>query len=131
MLGCKKEKVPFGRRPSKGSFGKRKNSFLKPAIKKKKVSSLEREFLEWLHIQIKPCFVCDGLNVIEWHHVKRDSTCQKDHTRLIPLCGESCHRLGTVLSAHGTPSKFRETYPISEQMEYAKKIYEEFLSSEL
>jgi len=95
----------------------------------KKVSSLsmnDKKYLSWLQTTSYACFACGGDNGIEWHHVKRDSTDKKNHTRLIPLCGVECHRLGTVLSAHGTPKKFRETFSMEFQNEYADRIYSEY-----
>ena len=34
---------------------------------------------------------------------------QRDHTKVIPLC-KLCHQDGMVISRHGMPKEFRETY---------------------
>jgi len=83
--------------------------------------------MDWLH-QNKDsfiCFVC-GSNIVEFHHVKRDSTDKKDHKRLMPLCQEH-HTLSAELSAHGTPKKWRETYSMEFQHRLADKIYKKYL----
>jgi len=152
-MGCKindgrirpKAEKTFGKNPRKGKnrnrSGNTKNSFLsseekivseriKPKFSGKTPSLLtgaDRKYLRYLQSLDVVCFVCGEQNGIEWHHVKRDSTDKKDHTRLIPLCGVEHHRLGAELSAHRTPVKFRETYPVEVQMEYAAKIYENYL----
>ena len=87
----------------------------------------EPDFLRWLHeVKQPPCFICGGYNKIELHHIKRYSSDKRDDRHVIPLCGESCHRNGTELSAHSTPKKFRDKYPMSEQLKYAKELYEEY-----
>ncbi len=98
------------------------------------VSQEDREYLDWLHKEEQGynyhCFVCGNNNsndTTEWHHVKESSGDRKDHKRQIPLCGNEHHRLGTGLSAHGTPKKFRETYPMKVQYKHAEKIYSDFL----
>jgi len=146
----------FGKKPSSGSFGKNKtssekkelfnHSSIKPKtakvskrkiIKKKSEKNLatpeEKEFLDWLKEDFQyekyPCFVCNNLNTndsIEWHHVKKYSSDAKNHKRLIPLCGNEHHRLGTTLSPHGTPKKWRETYSMEEQNAYADKVWNDF-----
>ncbi len=45
---------------------------------------------------------------------------------VIPLCGVEHHRLGTELSAHGTPKKFREVFPVQSQRNYATILYNEY-----
>jgi len=85
------------------------------------------DYLTWLHEDKKPvCFSCGECNGIELHHIKEASSDKKDDRLVIPLCGVKCHRLGTELSAHGTPSKFRNIYPIPLQKEYAKDLYQEY-----
>jgi len=98
------------------------------------ISKEDKEYLDWLHQEEQGynyhCFVCGNNNssdTTEWHHVKKGSGAKKDHKRQIPLCGNEHHRLGTVMSAHGTPKKFRETYPMEVQYKYADKIYSDFL----
>ena len=144
-------KGSFGKKPSKSLRSKSiiksviKEKASKPtfgtvrvAIKKKSknniVSKDDREYLDWLHEEEQgysyPCFVCgknSSSDTTEWHHIKEGSGDKKDHKRQIPLCGNEHHRLGTVLSAHGTPRKFRETYPMEMQYKYADKIYSDFL----
>lgn len=98
----------------------------KPSSKnKKKITEIEREYLEWCQWQIKPCIVCGTIENIEWHHIKRDSTDRKKHTSVIPLC-EKHHKGSTEFSAHGTPKLFRETYSMEFQRELGTEIFKEF-----
>ena len=133
MIGYSKDQQTNHNRlkPKKEStFGKNKSPLKgskKRLTKKSTITKIEKEYLEWLQNQDYPCFVCGKRNNIEWHHVKENSTDKKNHTRLIPLCGESCHRNGQILSAHGTPVKWRETYSMEEQNHHAKKIYMDFI----
>jgi len=107
--------------PKKESlFGKVK-AVLKP---KAKVSKEDRKYLSWLQLQGFSCIVCESYDV-EMHHVKRDSTDKKNHKRLIPLCKEH-HTMSAEFSVHGTPKKFRETYPMEFQYKLADKIYKEY-----
>ena len=102
---------------------------IKPKYSSKNKSSItahEKEYLEYLQHIDEECLVC-GCNGIEWHHVKRDSTDKKNHTRLIPLCPMH-HRLSNELSAHGTPKKFREIYSMEIQNEVAETYYNEYIS---
>lgn len=118
---------------SKAEFGTVKTA-LRNKSKSNIVSKEDREYMDWLHKEEQGynyhCFVCGNNNssdTTEWHHVKERSGDIKDHKRQIPLCGNEHHRLGTVLSAHGTPKKFRETYPMEVQYKYAEKIYSDYL----
>jgi len=95
---------------------------------KTKPTAKDKLYLQWLQERDTTCFVCGKQNGIEWHHVKRDSTDKKNHKRLIPLCGVEHHRLGD-LSPHGNPKKWRETFSMDFQNEYADEIYEEFLNA--
>jgi len=83
----------------------------------------EPKYLAYLHTQNLVCFSCGKQNKIELHHIKRYSSDLKNDTHTIPLCGEECHRTGTELSAHGTPKKFRELYPMEVQIGYANELY--------
>jgi len=88
----------------------------------------EPNFLKWLHNQNNiVCFACGGQDKLECHHIKSTSTDEKDDKNIIMLCGEKCHRNGLKLSAHSTPKKFRETYSIETQLEYAGKLYDKYL----
>ena len=101
----------------------------KPSTKNKKsITDEDKKYLEWLQEQAYPCFVCGGYNGIEWHHVKEFSSDKKNHKRLIPLCGVEHHRLGQVLSPHGTPKKWREIYSMEVQNECADSIYNDYLN---
>lgn len=93
------------------------------------IAANDKKYLEYLKNTSYACFVCGKHNGIEWHHVKRDSTDKKNHKRLIPLCGVEHHRLGNVLSAHGTPKKFRATFSMEFQNSYADEIYEEYIKT--
>ena len=99
----------------------------KPNMKNKKnITKEDKEYLSYLQTLENNCFACGQRNKIEWHHVKQYSTDKKNHNRLIPLCGEECHRNGQTLSAHGTPKKFRESFPIEKQESYADRIYTKY-----
>ncbi len=93
---------------------------LKPKPQKNK------EYLSWCHSQELPCFSCGGHNNIELHHVKNCSSDDRDDTKVIPLCGEECHRNGMKLSPHGTPKAWRKTYPIQMQLDYADELYRRY-----
>lgn len=86
------------------------------------------EYLKYLHEELQPpCFVCGKREGIELHHVKQYSSDPKNDSLVIPLCGETCHRNGAELSAHGTPKLFRAVYPIEDQIEFARGLYCDFL----
>ena len=124
-------KIKDGRLKPKpvGTFGKAKKPYKgKNRNRKGSVSDSDKSFLSWLQSSSYGCMVCGRHDGIEWHHVKLNSCSKKDHTKLIPLCGIEHHRVGTVLSAHGTPKKFRETYSIEYQEDYALSIFNEYLS---
>ena len=85
----------------------------------------EPKYLKFLHVELQPeCFICKGMNGIEMHHIKRNSTDKRIDRQVIPLCYN--HHHGSDLSPHGTPKKFRETYSIEIQKEYAEKIYRKY-----
>ncbi|MGL5752270.1 MAG: hypothetical protein ACRCXT_17175 [Paraclostridium sp.] len=93
--------------------------------KEPKISSIEREYLNWLQEQNHNCFVCGISNNIEMHHVKLKSTDKKIHKNLIPLCIE--HHKGKSLSPHGSPNLFRSTFSMEQQLKVAKELYNTFL----
>lgn len=93
--------------------------------KEPKISSIEKEYLNWLQTRWARCLVCGNPFDTEWHHIKLKSTDKKDHKRLIPLCKK--HHTGNELSPHGTPTEWRETYSIQEQNRWADMYYKEFL----
>lgn len=95
--------------------------------KEPKISDIEREYLNWLHEECYGrCFVC-YVQQVEWHHVKLKSTDKKNHKRLIPLCKE--HHKGKIISPHGTPNQWRETFSMEQQNKFADEIYVSFLES--
>jgi len=95
---------------------------------KPKITNEDKEYLQWLQELYYPrCYVCYTQANIEFHHVKKHSSDRKNHKLLIPLCLEH-HRNSKELSAHRTPKKFRELYPIEEQKEKANKIYKEYIN---
>lgn len=104
-------------------------------VMKKSVAVSDPDFILWLHEVKKPkCFCCgreyyfEGIqDHSEVHHIKEASTDHKNDREVLMLCGVSCHRLGTELSAHGTPKKFREKFPIKEQKIYSLTLYLEYL----
>lgn len=106
-------------------FGKKKSILKKVA----KVSQEDLDYLSWVRSLSRPCIVCGSL-LVQWHHVKRDSTCKKDHKRLLPLCEEH-HTESKELSAHGTPVLFRDVYSMEYQYAYADKLYEFYLKEKL
>jgi len=85
----------------------------------------DMQYLQWLQERDTKCFVCGKQNGIEWHHVKEYSTDKKNHKRLIPLCGVEHHRLGD-LSPHGNPKRWRETFTMQQQNEFADEFYKEY-----
>ena len=93
--------------------------------KEPKISSIEKEYLNYLQTLNARCWLCKNPFDVEWHHIKLKSTDKKDHKRLIPLCKK--HHTGNELSPHGTPTKWRETYSIQEQNRWADIYYKEFL----
>lgn len=95
--------------------------------KEPKISSIEREYLNWLQQQNHNCFVCGISNNIEMHHVKLKSTDRKNHKILIPLCIN--HHKGRMLSPHGNPNLFRSTFSIEQQIKVANNLYNTFLES--
>ena len=94
----------------------------------------DRKYLSWLHEVRQPaCFCCgreyfriSQSNRSEIHHAKENSSDARNDHYVYMLCGEECHRLGTVLSAHGTPRLFRETFSIEYQRAYAAELYQEY-----
>ena len=118
----KKEKVPFGRRPSKGNFGK-KRSALNKKSKKHLATPKERSYLTWFKKQKFSCIVC-GSYETESHHIKEHSSDKKNHFELLPLCRE--HHTGKNLSPHGTSRLFKKYYPMEKQRKMSKKYYKQF-----
>ncbi len=108
------------------TFGKKKSCLKKKSVKNQ-ISKDEKDYLDWLQNQSYGCFVCGQQNGIEWHHVKKFSSDKKNHFRLIPLCFMH-HRISNELSAHGTPRKFRDLYPLDIQNIFANNIYIAYLS---
>lgn len=113
----------------KDTFGN-KSKPIKKVSNKNKATFEDLEYLSWLHKQDLTCFACGRKNGIEIHHIKEASSDKKNHKEVIPLCGVNCHRLGNELSAHGTPKKFREIFPIKIQKEYAKGLYSQYKENE-
>ena len=93
---------------------------------KKPIATEDSEYLQWLQTQQYQCFVCGTYENIEMHHIKKHSNDKKNHKELIPLCVMH-HRLSNELSAHNTPTKFRELYPIKKQREYARTLYNNYI----
>lgn len=99
----------------------------KPKTKKSKASNDEIAFLNWAKDKKFGCFVCGGRNT-ELHHIKLKSTDKKNHYHVIPLCIE--HHKGYELSPHGTPTKWREIYTMSQQIEFAECMYGKYKEEE-
>lgn len=92
----------------------------------KSITKVQKNFLNWLKLQSEDCYCCGRQRGIEYHHIKERSQDKKVHTELIPLCGVECHRLGKF-SVHGNSKWFREHFPIQEQREFARGLYERYL----
>ena len=127
----KQEQTKKAKKVKVSTFGKKK-SCLKKKSKKSLLTKEEQDYLTWLQCRENSvCFVCGKINFnddLEWHHVKNSSSDKKNHFRLIPLCGHLHHRNGE-LSPHGSPKKWRETFSLEVQMEYAAEIHQEYFRS--
>ena len=128
MIGYSKDQqLNHGRlRPKKEStFGKASKPLKQSRMKNKRVTTDdELDYLNWSKKQDYVCFVCGTKKQIQMHHTKRDSTSKKNHKRIIPLCYD--HHLGSDFSAHGSPSLFREKYPMEIQEAYADSLYDDY-----
>ncbi len=117
-LGKKKE-LPFGQRPSKGSFSKKKSR-----MKVKRVTNdSELEYLNWAKNQDLRCMVC-GSGDFQLHHLKRSSSDKKNHFMVIPLCLE--HHIGKEMSPHGAKKIFFEVYSWEWQVRYSKNLHKNY-----
>jgi len=117
-LNPKKDGTFGTKKPFKGKNKNRKGNT--------KITKEDLDYLNWLHnVNSFSCLVCNN-HIVEWHHVKRDSTCRKNHKRLIPLC-QKHHTVSLDFSAHGTPKKWRETYSMGFQNDLADMIYRKYL----
>lgn len=102
----------------------------KPSIKNKKtITELDRKYLDYFANSNKACFVCETLNGVQGHHIKKFSSDKKIHSKMIPLCIE--HHVGSTLSPHGTPKLFKEKFNFTFQEEVAKMHYDKFLNEML
>jgi hypothetical protein len=83
----------------------------------------DKEFLKWLH-ETQNCIVCGNHN-IEVHHIKGMKQVRKrNDLMIIPLCAE--HHRGKY-SPHGADSdKFKEDYPLEQQMQIAVLLYSNY-----
>ena len=116
-------------RPKKVStFGQTKSRLKKVSdTNKAKATEEDLAYMDYLNENRDnfSCVVCAS-GPVEFHHIKRDSTDKKDHKRLWPLCRE--HHTGSAgFSAHGTPKKWREEYPMAVQNAIADKMYNNYL----
>ena len=84
----------------------------------------DKAYLSWFHNQGFTCMVCNNPQ-IEAHHVKLHSSDVKNDHELLPIC-EWHHKYSPEISPHGAPNRWRETYPIELQREYAQKLYNEY-----
>lgn len=119
------KKLPFGKRPSKGGFGKKK-SYINKKSKKALASKEDREYLQHSKNQELKCWVC-GAFAHDRHHIKEYSSDKKNHKQILPLCKK--HHTGSELSPHGTPRKWREKFPIDFQRKEGDRIYQDSLRS--
>jgi len=87
----------------------------------------DKEYLEWFATMMFPCFVCGTYHDVKGHHIKLHSSDPKNDHELLPLCNE--HHVGLMLSPHGTPKQWRETYSMDTQLEHAAEIYAEYMFS--
>lgn len=81
-----------------------------------------KDYLAWFHNQGFGCMVCANPQ-IEAHHVKEHSSDNRDDRYILPLC-EYHHRYSELMSPHGSPKIWRETYPIDVQKSIATKLFE-------
>ena len=86
----------------------------------------DKAYLSWLHDSDQVCFVCGNYMGLEAHHVKENSSSKRTDDKVLMLC--FTHHTGSEFSPHGTPSKFREKYPIHYQEYVAARKYAEFQS---
>ena len=119
----KKEKAP-------SMFGKKRQTIKKRSVKNK-IKPEEKKYYSWLQEQDLNCVACGKKNGIEFHHItdiKRIAGARRDNSRLIPLCGVTCHRLGKdaihVLSKEEYYSRIKS---LKDLLEEAKKIHDKFL----
>lgn len=121
------EKVPFGKRKSFGSFGKKRKAINKKS-KKNLATNEDKKYLQWFKEQGFSCLICGNYET-ESHHVKEFSSDKKNHKELLPLCLEH-HRRGTP-SPHKTPRLWRKHYPIEKQRELAYGYYKIYLGEKI
>lgn len=97
-----------------------------------KISSIEREYLNWLQEQNHNCFVCGISSGIEMHHVtdiNRISGKRRVHSRLVPLC-ISCHRTGkNAIHVLSKEYFYKNIKSLDELLVESNRLYNDFLSS--
>lgn len=104
---------------SKNTFGKKRSTITKE----------EQAYLDYVQTIQRPCIRCHKINPqdgIEWHHIKQYSSDKKDHSRLIPLCGNECHKNGKE-SVHGNKKGFFLKFPWEYQVKLADRYFNEYL----
>lgn len=116
------EKIPTFGKTSKGSFGKKKTKWNNKGTKRK-TTDKELEYLNWCKEQDLKCIVCNSNNT-QLHHIKRNSSDKKDHTKIIPLCLE--HHIGNKISPHGAKENFFKRYPWEWQKRYSETLYKKY-----
>lgn len=128
-----KPKSTFGKKPYKGKAKTKNRKGRKALSVGKKIDDLrlkpkapkEPAYIRWFHeVYQPPCYVCDTFFGIQFHHIKERSTDERIDSIGMPLCEE--HHLGVEFSAHGTPVKFKERYPMDVQYTSAAKMYKKF-----
>ena len=135
-----KKEPMFGKKPSSFSASKKSVPRIKPKYEHSNSGKADGfkdpEYLAWLHKIKKPfCCLCgrhhvsseqDSLNYTEMHHIKSHDIVGRDDSKVIPLCGDTCHRIGKH-SIHASKQNFALSY--DEQIRVADGLYSEYLRS--
>lgn len=100
--------------------------------KEPKISSIEKEYLNWLQEQNHNCFVCGISSNIEMHHItdiNRLSGKRRVHSRLVPLC-IACHRIGkSAIHVLSKEYYYKNIKSLDELVQESKRLYQLFLES--
>jgi len=135
--GLEKEKVPFGQKKSKGSFGT-KPSRIKPRSKKMIAEKLDSNpYNSYLHNSGQVCIVC-GYHKIEVHHItdiKRIKGKRRCWKRAVTLCDEHHNRFNSKVSIHALSDRFYdEIMSFEKLMWHSDRLwneYQEYLRSKI
>ena len=125
----------FGKRPSRGSFGKNRKTLKKKSAKKLATDD-ELDYLQYMKDMDFPCFICDKHDRNQNHHLRFDDTDRlhtssgvRDHTLLVPVCWE--HHYGKEASFHGSKYGLAKRYTKEKLISISRKYYEDYLKGKL